>query len=244
MLAIIIMAQNEAKNSMFYTDKNMFEKKPGRRQRFANVVSRAERGRIEVKNAISKPLNSFLRLTEGAVRLGLKGANKVVSNTGRFATWVGSAPLATINRMMETKSIDAAGKEKITVKWYMSPLWAVTRLTEAGFDAANRGFNYTNKHGNEIMHTGREKVIGMIQHGFNDKNINNVYELFTNSVDGATEMVGKSTAAIGQMQHDRLEVAQKRNILADFYKAASAEDSLEELMASGDIAEMLNLKER
>lgn len=48
----------------------------------------------------------------------------------------------------------------------------------------------------------------------------------------------------GNAVHEQLEARQKRNVLSAFYEAASKEEDLEELMMSGDLAQMLNLKER
>lgn len=101
LIAMVIMSQNEAKGSIFYADKNPFEKKEGKMQRFSKLISRTEVGRSAVKDAISKPLNTFLRLSEGAVRMGAKVTNKVVSKTGRATSWAGAGLLGGINRAIE-----------------------------------------------------------------------------------------------------------------------------------------------
>lgn len=101
LIAMIIMSQNEAKHSMFYADKNPFEKKKGFMQRFSKLISRSEHGRAAVRDAVAPSANKLLRLGEGALRLGAKATNKVISNTGRLATWASSGALGKINRLIE-----------------------------------------------------------------------------------------------------------------------------------------------
>lgn len=86
-LAMIIMAQNESTNMMFYEDQNPFLHKEKGIKRLAKNISRTEHGREAVRDSISKPANTFLRFGEGALRMGAKATNKIISNTGRLATW-------------------------------------------------------------------------------------------------------------------------------------------------------------
>lgn len=59
-----------------------------------------------------------------------------------------------------------------------------------------------------------------------------------------SSFVGKGVSWVGNAEHERRDVNQKRNVLSAFYEAAAKEEDLEELMASSDLAQMLNLKER
>lgn len=100
-LAMVIMAQNESTNIMFYHDKDPFQKKEGLLTRLSKLVGRVEVGRLAVRQTISKPLNTVLRLSEGATGLTLKAGNKIVSNTGRLLTRAPGGILEKINKAIE-----------------------------------------------------------------------------------------------------------------------------------------------
>lgn len=67
-LAMIIMAQNESSNVMFYHDADPFADKRTRMKRLSEAVAGAEAGREAVRDAISPAANKFLRFGEGAVK--------------------------------------------------------------------------------------------------------------------------------------------------------------------------------
>lgn len=148
-------------------------------KKLAANVARAEVGRVAVRDTISKPANAFLRLGEGALRLGVNASNKILSNTGRLATWTSGGVLGKVNRMIEGRKAQETNGKDWDFKWYKAPfyaVWLLSRPAEELSKAANKGFNYTNKHGNEMMGKMRKDVITMMQDGFNDKNINNIYQ--------------------------------------------------------------------
>lgn len=122
-------------------------------------------------------------------------------------------------------------------------MWLGTRLAEHGSKAMNKGFNYTNANGNKLMHNMREEVVQLMQKGFNDNNINNVYQGFTYALDGVTSFLGKTISSGGRAAYNRKDTQQKRNVLGAFFEAASQEQDLSSLMQSSDLATMLNLKE-
>ncbi len=243
LLAMVIMSQNGATNMMFYGDKDPFKKTESRMDRLAQLVGRAEVGRNAVREKIKKPVKTVGTIAEWALRKGAKITNKVVSNTGRALTRAPAGILGTLNRAMERRTMEN-GKDKMHIKRYAAPLWAVTRLMEESFVAANKGFNYTNTNGNKIMHDARAKTIEMLQDGFNDKNITNIFQGFTHTLDGATKFLAEGVASGGNAVYDIRDAAQKRSVLSAFFEAASEEHDLAELMGSCDIANMLNLKVR
>lgn len=59
-------------------------------QKFSKLIGKTEVGRSAVRDAVSPSANKLLRLGEGAIRLGAKATNKVISNVGRLGTWAGS----------------------------------------------------------------------------------------------------------------------------------------------------------
>ncbi len=105
---------------------------------------------------ISKPANTFLRLSESALKGGLKGANKVFSKTGRFATWATSGVLGPLNRAIEGKK----------GKWYMIPgyaAWLVTRPIEEIAKQGNRILNYTDAEGNKAIDNAQANTVAMLR---------------------------------------------------------------------------------
>lgn len=90
---MVIMAQNEATNQMFYQDQDKTKKADSRWGKLWSKVSFTEHGRRAIRDKISPAANKALTFTEEAVKKGLqlsKGAakvgNKVLSKTTRALT--------------------------------------------------------------------------------------------------------------------------------------------------------------
>jgi|GEM_PF-5449049 len=146
LIALIIMAQSEATNTMFYHDKEVFAQKEGGMQRISKAVSRAELGREAVRDAISPAANTFLRLGEGAVKsltkfgFGMaKPMNKVVSGLGKGASRTGKSLIGAINRGIEGRRYNTT-KEWNFKRWKL-PFYAAypaTLLVEKGLGLTDK----------------------------------------------------------------------------------------------------------
>lgn len=100
-------------------------------QRLSAVVGRTEVGREAVRDAVAPAANKLLRLGEGALRVGAKATNKIVSNIGRAGTWVGAGALGKVNRMIEGKKARETNGKDRDLKWYKAPLYAVWLATRS-----------------------------------------------------------------------------------------------------------------
>jgi len=99
-VAMVVMAQNEATNQVFYQDQDKSKKADNRRGKLWGKVSFAENGRKAVRDWVSPKATKILTLTEEAAiksaqlsKLAAKGINKVGSKVARGATWTVGAGL-------------------------------------------------------------------------------------------------------------------------------------------------------
>lgn len=246
LLAMIIMAQNESTNTMFYDDKNIFTHDPKGLQKFAGKLWRTEMARTAVRDVVSKPANTFFRLGEGALRLGTKGANKIISKTGRATTWATSGILAKINRAIEWSKTLPNGEKDRDFKRWKTPLygaWLLTRPMEALSKATNKWFQYTDQHGNAALSSLRQNVVWLMQEWFDDKEIKHTYQWFFHAFEGIASFLGKSISSVGDAVQDIKQTQQQRTVLGSFFEAAGQEEDLMALMQSSDLGNLLNLKE-
>ncbi|HBB04624.1 TPA: hypothetical protein DCZ39_07175 [Patescibacteria group bacterium] len=67
-VAMVIMAQNEATNQVFYQDQDKTKKADNFRGKLWNKISFAENGRAAIRDKISPTVNKALTFTEEAVK--------------------------------------------------------------------------------------------------------------------------------------------------------------------------------
>ncbi len=65
---MIVMAQNQATNQMFYQDKNQFNERERRYGKIFRRIRFTEHGREAVRDAIAPAANKALQLTEMATK--------------------------------------------------------------------------------------------------------------------------------------------------------------------------------
>ena len=68
---MVIMAQNEATNQVFYQDQDKSKKSDSRRGKLRGKISFAENGRKAIRDRIGPTANKALTFTEEAAKKGL-----------------------------------------------------------------------------------------------------------------------------------------------------------------------------
>lgn len=67
-VAMVIMAQNEATNQVFYQDQDKSKKADSRRGKLWSKISFAENGRKAIRDRVAPTVNKALTFTEEAVK--------------------------------------------------------------------------------------------------------------------------------------------------------------------------------
>lgn len=248
-IAMVIMAQNSATNQVFYQDKDRTKKADSRRGKLWGKVSFAENGRKAVSDRVSPKAKKICAFTEEAAiktaqlgKLTAKGLNKAGSKIGRAATYTIGAGLGTYN-------------DTVKKWWYKryNPLhlpYLLTAPTERVMKKWYKWATYMDRKGNEHIDTvGKavgqwydeaKKLVGKAT----GKETEYLLDWVRTAIDATTSIAGQGLAGVGQWMHDSYTVGQQRTILDAFYDAAKEEDWLADLMASAELGEILNLKNR
>jgi len=248
-IAMVIMAQNEATNQVFYQDEDQDKKADSRRGKLRGKISFAENGRKAIRDRMGPTANKALTFTEEAVKKGLllskhitKWGTKIGAKVARWGTYTVGTVTGKFNTMIKK------GYKRWKTPLYLPYL--LTAPTERAMKHGYKGASYVDKTwGHHIENIGKG-----VQQGYDHakdmvgkttgQETNYLFQWVTYATEQATSLVGKTVAAGGQWMHDTYTTGQKRSILWAFYGAAKKEKRLDDLMQSSELGDMLNLKTR
>ena len=255
-VAMIVMAQNQATNQMFYQDKNQFNERERRYGKIFRRIRFAEHGREAVRDAIAPTANKALQLTEMATKKWLqltsgtvKVANTVASKSVRWltrATWWLTGKL---NAIIEKKWKNWKSYARRKTPFYLPYL--ITKPIQQWSDLLNKWATRTDKNlNNQIKENIDKKVAEWYEAAKKTvaeatwEETKYLFQWLTYATEQTTSLMWKSISAAGKAMHDAYTTGQQRSILWAFYAAASEQKWLEDLMQSSELADILNLKER
>ena len=249
-VAMVIMAQNEASNEIFYQDKNKNKKGDNRWGKLRHKVETAELGRQAVREKITPAVNKTLTLAEETIKKWLKltaGLTKTANRVGSRATKWLSYAAGWLTGKFNTMIKDGGYKRWKTPLYLAYPL---TSMVEWWSKLTYKWATYMQKkwgeHIDSISRATKEGYAGaldLVSKG-TGKETDYLFQWLTYATDQATGLLGNTISGAGKLMHDNYATGQKRSILGAFYAAAKEQKGLEDLMQSAELGEMLNLKAR
>lgn len=254
-VAILVMAQNQATNQMFYQDKNQFNEREERR--YSKIFRRirfAEDGRKAVRDAIAPTANKALQLTEIATKKWLQLASGTVKVTNTVASkWVRWVTRATwwltglYNWMIEKKWKNWKSYKRRKTPLYLP--YILTKPIQEWSKLLNKWATWTDKNLNGEIKKIDSKVWEWYEEAkkvvaeATGEETKYLFQWLTYATDQVTSLVGKTISAWWKAMHDAYTTWQQRSILGAFYHAACEQKWLEDLMQSSELGDILNLKE-
>ena len=253
-VAMIVMAQNQATNQMFYQDKNQFKERERRYGKIFRRIRFAEYGREAVRDAIAPTANKALQLIEIWVKQWLKAAsgtakltNTVASKTIRWITRATWWLTGKYNSMIEKKWKNWKSYARRKTPLYLPYL--ITKPIQQWSDLLNRWATWTDGNLNNEISKIDNKVSEWYETALKVvweatwEETKYLFKWLTYATEQTTSLLGKTISAWGKAMHDAYTAGQQRSILWAFYNAASEQKWLEDLMQSSELADVLNLKE-
>ncbi|AHB40828.1 hypothetical protein P148_SR1C00001G0010 [candidate division SR1 bacterium RAAC1_SR1_1] len=232
-IAMTIMFQNEANNKLFYEEKDPFEVKPKRYSKIFKKVAGAEKGRQAVRDKFAPATNLALKATETTV----KGAVGAAAWTVQKGANIINTPLEKINEWMGKQSnwnpIKLGMIATKPMQWLLNPL---SKGIKTGKDGERTAITDVLSNGYKV---GTEAL--PVKEG-EEKKTKYLFQWLTRGIGSITEFFGKTVADSGQWMQDKYTVASQRNVLGALYDAGQKEDRWKDLMASGGLENVLNLK--
>lgn len=232
-IAMTIMFQNEANNKLFYEEKDPFEVKPKRYSKIFKKVAGAEKGRQAVRDKFAPVANVALKATETTIKWAV-GATTWMAQ--KWASII-NTPLENINGWLSKQS--AWNPIKLwmiatkPMQWLLNPLSKGIKTGKDGerlsvTEALSKGY----KAGTEALWVKE----------WEEKKTKYLYQWITRGLESITSFFGKTVANWWQWMEDQYITASKRNVLWALYDAGKKEDRWKDLMTSGWLSDVLNLK--
>lgn len=232
-IAMTIMFQNQANNKLFYEEKDPFEPKPKRYSNIFKKVAGAEKWRQAIRDKFAPATNFALKATENTVKWALSATAWTAQ---KWASII-NTPLETINGWLSKQSNWNPMKLWMIatkpMQWLLNPLskgiktwkeWERLTITQA--------ISKWYKAGTEALPVKE----------WEEKKTRYLYQWLTNWLESITGFFGETVARSWQWMQDQYTVASQRNVLWALYEAGQKEDRWKDLMRSGELADMLDLR--
>lgn len=232
-IAMTIMFQNEANNKLFYEEKDPFEVKPKRYSKIFKKVAGAERWRQAVRDKFAPATNFALKATETTV----KGVVWATAWTAQKWASIINTPLESINVWLSKQSArNPMRLGMIATKPMQRLLTPLSKGIKTGKDGERKMITEALSNWYKVWTEALPVKEG------EEKKTKYLYQWLTRGLESITEFFGKTVANSWQWMEDKYITASKRNVLWALYDAGQKEDRWKDLMASGWLSDVLNLK--
>lgn len=232
-IAMTIMFQNEANNKLFYEEKDPFEVKPKRYSKIFKKVAGAEKGRQAVRDKFAPAANVALKATETTVKWVVWATAWIGQKTASIV----NTPLEKINEWMGKQSnwnpIKLGMIATKPMQWLLNPL---SKWIKTGKDGERTAIT------DVLSNWYKAGTEALPVKEWEEKKTKYLYQWLTRGLESITEFFGKTVSDSWQWMQDKYITASQRNVLWALYDAGQKEDRWKDLMASGWLSDVLNLK--